>query len=299
MQTEISTEPTKANGASNTTPGTGKRVKTTLGEWGDKLPIGILDSNGQLHKNIVTKPWRTKDERELGNKIGPSAQLVEHVPIIVANMCSQIGPHKMDELDDANKSLVVSTMYLADVFYAYTLLRVKTMGERLHLKINCPRAGCDSEFPYAGDLKSIEVNAVEEIDDILWRYDLEQPITMRHQLVTHFKMAYPKWGQLAHAHGNTNAAEVKAIAIQAAIIGLNDSQDPVALTMHELDELSRPDFEGIQEGIDRNFLGPKMGLEGKCRPEVCTRFKKGGFEFKMPINWAYKDFFGASSRSRQ
>lgn len=277
-------------------PPTSTRYSTTMAALGDKLPIGILDTDGRLHKDIVTKPWKTRDERELGKKLAPDAQISDHVPIVVANMCSRIGPHDMDALDDGQKGLILSTMYMADVFYAYALLRMKTMGPRLPLDVNCPRAGCGVSFPYVGDLTSIEVVAVDDLDAILWRYDLEDPIEIRRKQVTHFKMAYPKWSVMDQSRGNPNEADVKAYVIQASIVGINDEQVPVALALNELDELSKRDFEGLQEGINKHFLGPKMGIEGKCTPAVCTRFKRGGFEFKLPIDWSYKNFFGASSR---
>lgn len=273
-----------------------ERIKTTLGEYGDRLPIGILDADGRLHKDIITKSWKTRDERELGKKVAPDAGMVDHVPLVVANMCSRIGPHNMDAIDDATKSVIVSTMYMADVFYVYALLRVKTMGHRLQLEVACPRAQCGVSFPYTGDLRTTEVMAVDDIDTILRRYDLEDPITLRKTLVTHVQLSYPKWSVMEQARGNTNEADIKALALQGTIVGLNDLQEPVALTLAEIDELSKRDFEGMQESINKNFLGPKMGLEGSCRPEVCTRFRRGGYDFKLPIDWSYRSFFGASSR---
>lgn len=272
------------------------RITTTMAEYGDKMPIGILDGDGRLHKDIVCKPWKTRDERLLGQKIAPDAGMVEHVPLVVANMCSRIGPHNFDGMDDAKKSVILSTMYMADVFYVYALLRSKTMGPKLHLTVNCPRVGCGVNFPYSGDLTTIEVIAVDDIDAILWRYDLEDPIEIRHKQVTHFQMAYPKWSVMEQARGNTNEADIKALAIQGSIVGVNDEQTPVALTLNELDELSKRDFENVQDGVNQHFLGPKMGIEGKCNPAVCERFKRGGHEFKLPIDWAYKSFFGPSSR---
>lgn len=270
--------------------------KTTMAAYGDKLPVGILDANGALHKDIVCKPWRTRDERELGKKVAADTTMIEHVPLVVANMCSRIGPHNMDTISDAEKGVIVSTMYMADVFYAYALLRSKTMGQKLSLTVNCPRMGCGASFPFAGDLSSVEVVAVDDIDSILWRYDLEDPIEIRKKCVTHFQMAYPKWSVMEAARGNPNEVEVKAYAIQGTVIGLNDEQTPVALTLNELDELSKRDFEGVQEAINNHFLGPKMGIEGKCTPAVCERFKRGGYEFKVAIDWNYRNFFGASSR---
>jgi hypothetical protein len=272
------------------------RVKTTLGEYGDKLPIGILDKDGVLHKDIVTKPWKTRDERELGKKVAPDTGMVEHVPLVVANMCSRIGPYRMDEIPDAEKSVILSTMYMADVFYAYALLRMKSMGHSLRLTVACPRMHCGVRFPYAGDLRTTEVMAVDNIDDILRHYNLEDPIELRKKRVTHFALAAPKWSVTEQAKGVTNEADIKAYVLQGTIVGLNDETEPVALTMNELDELSKRDFEGAQENINQNYLGPKMGLEGTCTPEVCTKYKAGGFEFKQPIDWGYKNFFGASSR---
>jgi len=162
---KVTREPVKQPEAAPPKPPTSTRYSTTMAELGDKMPIGILDGEGRLHKDIVTKPWKTRDERELGKKLGSDAQISDHVPIVIANMCSRIGPHNMDTLDDPQKSLIVSTMYMADVFYLYALLRMKAMGPRLPLTVNCPRGGCGVTFPYIGDLTSVEVVAVDDIDD--------------------------------------------------------------------------------------------------------------------------------------
>lgn len=274
------------------TPG---RIHTTLGEYRDKLPIGILHG-GKLYKDIVLKPWKTKEERELGKKFPSDAGMAEHVSIVVSNMCSKLGPHDMTNMSEAERSLVVSTMYMADVFYAYTLLRLKVMGKNLRLTIACPTPGCGVEFPYVGNLETIEVTAVEDIDDILWTYELQDPVEIRKQKVEKFRMAYPKWSVMEEGRGNTNEAEVKAMTVLASIIGLNDSNEPVSLTMSEFDELSKIDFECIVEGVNDHFLGPKMGIEGECTPEICTKLKRGGHKFVFPIDWRYKNFFGPSSR---
>jgi hypothetical protein len=281
--------------ATEGTEATSGRVKTTLADQGPRLPIGILDGTA-LHKEIVTKRWTTKEERELGELMRPDANMSEHVSIVVANMCSKLGPHNLDAMKPEQKAVAISTMYMGDVFYAYAWLRKKTMGNKLRLEISCPRARCGVQFPYTGLLDTIEVIAVEDIDDILWAYKLEEPIKLRKKEVTHFQMAYPKWTVMEQAKGTVNEADVKAMTIQGTIVGLNDDQEPVALTMSEIDELSKIDFEQIQEGINDHFLGPKMGIEGVCEKSVCTTFRTGGFKFVFPINWGYKDFFGASSR---
>lgn len=272
------------------------RFRTTMGEWGDKLPIGIMDKDGNLCREIVRKPWRTKEDRELGKLIPADADMIDHVSLIVANMCSRIGPHDLDSMRGAHKKYAISSMYMGDVFYVYTLLRMNTIGTELTLPITCPRAGCRSEFSYTGDLNTIEVVGVEELEAMMWRYDLIEPIEIRGQNVTHFQCVYPKWQMMEDLRGNSNAADIRAMTIVASVLGLNDSDDPVKLLLSDLDDLSKPDFEAMLSRIDENFLGPKMGIEGKCEPAVCRRFKSGGYEFNIPINWSYRSFFGVSSR---
>lgn len=137
------------------------KFTTTLAAYGDRLPIGVLDTEGRLHKDIVCKTWKTRDERELGKKLANETSMADHVPIVIANMCSRIGPHDFEKIDDVEKSVVIATMYMADVFYVYALLRAKTMGNRLALNIDCPRQGCGVRFPFVGDLASLDVVGVE------------------------------------------------------------------------------------------------------------------------------------------
>lgn len=272
------------------------RQLTSLREQGDRLPIGIFHE-GRVHKDLAIKPWRTREEKALGKKVPPDAGMAEHVGVVVSNMCSRIGPHDMDAMDDAQKKATIAMMYMGDVFYVYCYLRFKSVSEKLHLAVSCPRVGCGVEFPWTGDIGSLDVMAVEDLDDIMWQYELQDPIEIRKQQVSLFHMAYPKWSVLDSQRGNTNEAEVKAATIQSAIVGFGEDPSPTILAASEVDELSKRDFELIQAGINDHFLGPKMAVEGKCSEAVCTKYKRGGHEFIMPIDWSYKHFFGSSSLS--
>jgi len=274
-----------------------KRIKTTLGEYGDQLPIGIQDSDGKITKDIVTKKWRTKDERELGKKFANCpTEMPKHVSIIVSNMCEKLGPHNMDSLSDKEKKLVVSMMYFGDVFYVYSLLRMKTMGKNLKLQINCPFPGCDAEFKYVADLSTLDVVYVNNIEDMIWQYELEDPIELRGNMVEKFQLSYPKWEVLERNSGNLNSADVKIAILINSIIGLNDSQEPIALAQHELDDLSKPDFENLVSEIDDRFIGPNMSVEGVYPEDLCQHNRSGNRKFVQPIRWEYQNFFGHSSR---
>lgn len=269
--------------------------KTTLADQGAKLPLGVL-KDGRISKNFSVKKWRTRDEIELGEKVPQNASLGQHVTLVVANMCSVVGPYNFGEMSDEERELAIRGMYMADVFYIYTYLRRQTMGNKLHLDITCSKQGCGVQFPYAGNLDTIEVSAVEDIDSILWQYKLIEPVEIRREKVTHFQMAYPKWDLMFEAADVTNQAMLKAMTIRATIVGLNDSNEPVMLTTEEIFDMGKRDFEQIQEALNDNFYGPKMAVAGECTKGVCSKYKTGGHPFLYPINWRYEDFFGASSR---
>lgn len=271
------------------------RYLTTLDEQKAKLPVGILDGT-TVHRDVVFKKWRTKEERELGRLMAPDMDMAEHVSLVVSNMCSRIGHHNMDEKDAAEKALIVSMMYMGDVFYTYSMLRKRVVGDALDVKVACPRAGCGVTFPYSGKLGTLEVACVDNIDDILWTHKLSVPIEIRKETVTHFDLAYPKWSVVEAGKGETSEAEIKALTLVGTIVGINGNGQAMSpLAMEELDELERDDFEAMMAGINENFLGPKMGVEGQCTPDVCKKFKRGGHDFAFSIDWRYKHFFARSS----
>lgn len=271
------------------------RIMTTVTDLGDRLPIGILDDEGRLHKDLALKPWKTSDERELGRKKKSDSTMPEHVGLVVSEMCSQIGPHSMAKKDEGERRAVVSQMYMADVFYAYCLIRIKAMSSKLKLKIQCPTLRCGQEFPWSGDLNSLEVGIVENIDDILWDFKLTEPFEVRKKLVSHFTLASPKWFTLEAIGDVNDEADIKVRTLMGTIIGMNDEPDPIQLTIAELDNLVKIDFEDMIASINERYLGPNMAVEGECTREVCPKYG-GGKPFARMIDWRYDSFFGGSSR---
>lgn len=270
-----------------------KRRIVTMDEWGKKLPIGIPTAEGRLNKNFTTRPWKTKDERALGKLKKPSMTLGRYVGTVIAHMCDSIGDTNLSAIKKPEERLVhIQRMFMGDVFYVYCWLRHESMGDRIKLNFTCPT--CAKKLPYVGDLMTTQVAVVDDLEALRWKYELQDPVEIRGKQVEKLQMSSPRWTAVDTASGSRDEANAKVTAIRSSIIAFNDEQDAVALGEAELDELSKRDLEALSAAIDDRFMGPNMALEGKCTPEMCPM--GGGYDFRVPIDWSYDNFFSNSSK---
>jgi hypothetical protein len=279
------------------TENTEKKIKRIpLKDLGMTMPLGILTSDGNYAKSFGIKRWRMKEERELGELRDQNrdASVGQFVATVLSAMCTNVGNHDFEKLKPAEKMVHLSQMFVGDVFYLYTWLRLKSLGPQLKLDIKCPN--CSNKFKFSADLNTVEVDTCDRLEDAYWDYKLEEPFEIRNKEVTEFRMGPPRWITLENMKGigglNTGAA--KAGMILGSIVGIKNWKDakgeptPVALAVSELDDMAKVDIEGITSMMDENAIGPNMAIEGEC-PRCRSNYV-------MPIDWSYDHFFGASSR---
>jgi len=269
------------------------RKVTTLAELGAKLPVGIAGASG-LVKGFSVRPWKTKDDREIAKRKKPDMNIVQHISLIVGTMCSQLGPHPLAEMKSEERSIVMSQMYMGDVFYVYCYLRRQALGRSLGLEFTCGH--CGEKIPYVANLDTLEVRTVEREEDLLWSYDLQDPIEIRSTKVKRLQMSSLRWTTLEQTAAVNQGADyvAKMAALKGSIVGINDSDKPILLAEEELDDMSKFDFEAVTEQINDHHVGPDMSVEDECKPGQCPR--GGGRKFKVGINWTYDSFFAVSSR---
>jgi len=264
--------------------------RTTLGEHGLKLPIGVLDSKtGNLGKVFEVRPWRLKEEREIGKirAANEHASVAEYVAMVLATMCIRFGNHDFEKMKFEERRLLLSTAYMADVFYAYVWLRKDAVGNELKLDLTC--GSCRSKFDFVGDLNSVEVGSIDKIDDGNWSYKLKTPIEIRGKLIGEFKLGPARWNTLETIPAGTrrfDTGAAKSAIIRGSIIELGEL-GAIPVTDNELDELTKYDLERITTLINDRPIGPTMSVEGKCTS--C------GAPFEHAIEWATDDFFAPSS----
>ena len=90
-----------------------KLVTTTLKDLGAQLPLGFLDSHGGYARDIVFRPWRFAEEKQLGKlrADNESASLGQFVTMVIATMCTRIGLHDLDKMQPIERQVIVSQMW--------------------------------------------------------------------------------------------------------------------------------------------------------------------------------------------
>ncbi len=267
----------------------GQKPKETILTRGPRLPLGIMHA-GDLHTDLAVRKWRMKEERVLGELRDEhkDANLAVYVSMVLATMCSRLGPHDFDKLSFDEKRLAVSQMFLGDVFYAYVWLRIKSLGPEF--KINFTPNWSNKSLSIVADLNSVEVNSAESVKAATWVYQLKDPIEIRGQLVSKFFMGPVRWATLENIEAlgqQANAGLIKDAMLQASVIGWQGDGEPIHghLASADLDELTKYDIEMATNGVDEHNLGPLMRVEGKHK----------GRNFVARIDWGYDSFFAISS----
>lgn len=286
------------------TPGTGakspdkedidKPRKVAFKDLGGKMPLGIPITDGYA-RDIVVRPWRMKEERELGalRDANRDNNMAQYVGMVLSTLCSKMGHHNFDDMKMAEKQLVVGQMFMGDVFFVYIWLRIQTLGNELKLKLTCPT--CGKKFDYMADLGTVEVTIADDVNTCKWDYTLKHPFKLRNKDVSKLILGPARWNgmEMMNVSGQ-NMGEAKNGIIQGSICAIPDWKDDkgepqaIALGPDELDELSKFDLERLTTLIDEHALGPSMAVEDKCGS--CHK------SFTLPIDWSYDSFFGDSSR---
>lgn len=269
-----------------------RTVDRPLSEQGPILPIGVVQPNGTISREIVIKPWRMKEERELGALLEKvqGAKFVHYVPAVLSVMCEKLGHHDFSSLKPTEKRLVMGQMFMADIFYAYIYLRTQTIGNEITAKTRCE--SCGNLITIEADLSTINVRNVQELKDALWKYTPIHPFEIRGKKITYLEFGPTRWLALESAGESLgkNIGEMKATVIHSSIFSIGGFDDQIVLAPHELDEMRKVDFERLSTGIDENSVGPDLSVDASCS---C------GKEMKISIDWAGESFFGVSSLSRQ
>lgn len=259
----------------------------TIESRGAALPLGIVDNAGAYHQQMAVRPWRMKEEKELGalRDEHKSANLAEWVSIVLATMFTKLGPYDFASMELPEKRLVISQMFIGDVFYAYVWLRIQCLGAEFPIEFS--PAWASKPIKIKADLNTIEIKTADSFEDASWDYALKNPIKVRGKDAKIFKMGPQRWSAI-EAHdsmvGTRDTSRSKEVAILASVFA-TDTIENLPLTSGDVEELSKLDIERLTTLIDDHHIGPQMAVEGSHK----------GRDFRAPIDWGYDSFFGISS----
>jgi hypothetical protein len=271
MPVDIATEPVSAY-----------EEEWTLENQGPVLPIGI-EVDGALSRDIEVRPWRLKEERELGELRDKNKKVsgFKYATMLLGTICSKLGPHDFSEPSTklTKKSLVISQMFLGDVIYAYLWCRRNTIGPTLEMRLQCP--ACEEKYSFNANMDSIPITKASSVEDTMWEYKLKTPFKIRGKMAETLTFGPAKWSVF---EGVTGVGSLKASTIVGSLYKIDGVPSMVA--KNELDEMMKADLELIIRKIDDHHVGPDMSLEMTC--PHCDH------EYKSTIDWSGEDFFGAS-----
>jgi hypothetical protein len=258
----------------------------TLALQGPVLPVGLFEG-GSLRKDFDVRPWRMKEERELGalKDKNKNANQFTYIAMVLATMLSKLGPHDFLAMDFKKKRGIVAQMMMADVYYAYLYLRREAIGSSLSMSFKCP--SCGHGFAYAADLDTVEVKAVDNFDATKWTYTLKDPFPFRGGTAKILNIGQLLWGTMEGLSSTAINSQAKSSIIRGSVVSV-EGFAAAPLADHEIDEMTKRDIEALANEIGNRFLGPDLALECDC-PKCSTTIKAA-------IDWSYEGFFAISSR---
>lgn len=260
-----------------------------LKDLGPTLPVGVHEGHVLL-KDMDPKPWKLKQERELGELRArhKDANVAQYVGMVLSTMYRNLGGSSFDDMNMSERRGRVGRMFMADVFYAYLWLRCVSISNELVTHITCPF--CSFKFELKADLSTTEITTADDIAALQWRYDLMDPFDVQDNRITYFMMGPAKWRSIEAGAlgGGLNTGAAKAMIIRGSIEKVPELMKG-ALSEQDLDEMTKRDLEAVTAEIDRHGAGPDMSIEDRCRR--CNN------DFRISIDWGYDSFFASSSRS--
>jgi hypothetical protein len=241
-------------------------------------------------RDFSFKRWNLAKEKELGEirRQHPNANLGDWASVLLSEMLVKLGPHDFPKLNEAERRLILSQMYMQDVLYMYFWLRYTAMGPGLTVKMECPFD--EYKFDWPGDLKTLDIRVPDSIEAACWEFELESPFTIRGTESKKWNLGPVRWSAVEQSNigRRANQGKLKAIMIHASILRVDGKE--VAIAEHELDEMTKRDLERHIGQIDLHAVGPDLSLDVRCPNPKCDR------RWTTSLDWSYDSFFSISSR---
>lgn len=277
------------------TGATAKNAKTTvrtLVEVGSNLPHGIAGGDGKPRRELVCKPWRGREEREIAKMRAKGRNdPASFASRLLGFMFTTVGPYDFENKTDDEKMAIISSMSAGDVLYMYLLLRYLCIGKEVSIKSSCDH--CGRGFTFIADLETLEIRGVDSAQDGNWTYVLSDPFEMRGEKAEALDMMQMPWATMENTirksvKGDSESLQVKLDVLIGCILGRHGADHDSVLRIEDLDDMSKRDIERLTAQIEDSHVGPIMQLTDRC--PSC------GMEFVQNLEWAYDNFFGASSQ---
>ena len=263
---------------------------------GPKLPIvrRTQDRKGyEKNQHFSFVDW----DMETEEKISAIKKDAKNVGVFVNKMMGELLDdfcgHSFQDMDENQKTIMLSQLEFPNLMYMYIHLRVEEMGERYSVgDVTCPIC-LKVNTDFVGDLNTLEVYAKDEEHEREVEYELHKAIQIDdNAVITALKLDISKWEVLEKAEtaDAQNDGKMKFLMLKSAIVGACNAKGPIEgfVDLERLiRKLKKRDIEKCMKAVTDNNAGPVMGVGGTC--VHCTA------DFVQQLDWRYDNFFDSSS----
>lgn len=276
----------------------------TLGELGQRLPIGYVDDGGKRHVDFTLVQWDWAMEEKIGAlaERNPNQKLGAFTTELMAHAIATVGPLKFQDMDPKARVAVLKNMFFADVLTMFIWTRVGALGPEIQVPaIQC--TSCQYEFdhknPFVGDIRGCEIKVMDNVPTMI--HTVKSGFQYQGKQWTKIAIGPLKWEFWHEIDEGTlaNKAKYAKTTVKAGVIGLakdtgerlKDPQGnliPFAYSDDLVRSLGVPETTRLVRAISDINGGPVMSIDGTC--------PKCSAPFDTIINWTYPSFFGSSFR---
>ena len=257
--------------------------KTTLGEWGHKLPVGFLDG-GKFNREFTLRESNFGLERQIqkGRSKERNRTRGEDASYILSKLLTSLGGQKLDPDKPAEAQALLAKSWLADVMYMWIWARYEACGDLLEIPFPCPYCDHVEDPPAKYEMPGFDVSVAEHPDELNSVYKLKSPLEVRGQAVATFKLQPPTWS--IYMTAAQDDGEQDARLLTSMVCG-TDKHESILLTDVEIDRMKRLDYIGVKALATKMAYGPQLTIEHECSKANCG--KKG----RLYLDWGYDSFF--------
>jgi hypothetical protein len=260
----------------------------TLAEVGRRLPIGYVDPAGARHREFDLVPWDWDLEDRLGEVAADNQDMPmpAYVSEVLGHGLSRIGTVELGKLNRGERRLLVRSMFMADVFFAYVWVRIGALGRDLRLvDVRCSE--CGRAIPeFVGDLGTLEVKVSETVPRKVVK--LAHGVEFAGKRLTSFTLQPLRWAWM-EADDNraaVNPARRNLSILQQAVVSLEGAPEgPVFITEQHARTMAPVEIRRLVREVDELGGGPVMQITGEC--------PGGRHRFARQIDWTFGSFFDA------
>jgi len=270
----------------------------TLNEYGQRLPIGLVDESTNPHtlkkefelkkfdwqtERAASKTWKRVMRRE-------GTTFLDEIIVKLSHTLKSLGGTSLEKHNIDKKMQILYEMFPGDVFYMYVWLRVESLGNEFALtKVKCPACGhIIQEFPV--DLSTIEINTRDNIDDIYHEITLRDGFEAMGE--TRKKITMRPSTFRAMVQGDVeDDAEFFANVFKGSVIAIEGMPPDTTLTDADIEQMSPRDRALVRGEVDFMSGGPRWDVVINCPNEKCK------VQFDHLIDWRFSNFFRLSSPS--